>query len=112
MSLLYIQDNKPNLIKGDNHSIGDKRSDLTFEFTSHTIPLDQGTAFYLFTDGYVDQTGGKNSMMFGKKRFQQLLLENHQRPFDVQRQILIDTLRNFRGDSDRKDDVTVIGFKI
>jgi predicted ATPase/serine phosphatase RsbU (regulator of sigma subunit)/tRNA A-37 threonylcarbamoyl transferase component Bud32 len=112
MSLLYIQDNEPHLVKGDNHSIGDKRSDLTYEFTSHTIPMTEGSAFYLFTDGYVDQTGGSNSMMFGKKRFQKLLLENHQRPFDVQRQILIDTLRNFRGDSDRKDDVTVIGFKV
>ena len=112
MSMLYIQDNQPIFIKGDNHSIGDKRSDLTFEFTSHSIPLNSGNAFYLFTDGFTDQTGGDNNMMFGKKRFQKLLWDNHQRPFDEQRQILIDTLKNYRGDQDRKDDVTVIGFKI
>jgi PAS domain S-box-containing protein len=112
MSLIYFQDNEPNLIKGDNHSIGDKRSDLTYDFACHQIPLVKDSVFYLFTDGYVDQTGGEKSMMFGKKRFQKLLMENHQRPFDEQRQILIDSYDAHRGNIDPVDDLTVIGFKI
>lgn len=112
LPLYYAHGDEINVIKGDRQSIGYKRSDLNFDYTNHTISVEKGMSFYLFSDGFVDQLGGekKRKRRFGTRRFRNLLKENNRKPFAEQREILLQAFNEHKGDHERQDDVTVLGF--
>jgi len=111
--LFYIdKDKKLQMIKGERHSIGYKKSDANFEFKDHVIEAHNGMQFYLTTDGYLDQNGGPKGFPFGKKSFTSLIKEYNHESFADQQEIFLDELHLYQGDEDRNDDVTLIAFKI
>ena len=110
--LFYVQNNELNIIKGDRCSIGYKKSRSDFTFTETEITLDGKGSFYVATDGVLDQTGGSNGLVFGSNRFSKFCLENAQLPFDDQKNNLQSTIFEYQGSQERKDDITVIGFKL
>ncbi len=103
--------NALHMIKGDKMSIGFKDSPTEFRFTKHDIPIETGASFYLATDGYIDQLGGKKYRRFGTKRFKELLVALHQTTFEDQRKRLLDIFRDHKNGNEQQDDVTVIGFQ-
>ncbi len=110
LPLFYVSDGEVKVIKGDRQSVGYKRSDVNFKFTSHTLRIEPGMVFYMLTDGFTDQIGGKNSLRFGTKKFTELIKANYKQPFDEQRDILLEAYNEHRGENEKRDDVTVIGF--
>ncbi|MCP4352252.1 MAG: AAA family ATPase [Desulfobacterales bacterium] len=108
--LLYIRNSKADTIKGDRESIGYKKSNLSFSFTNHTVNIEKGMSFYMFTDGMTDQLGGKKRLRFGTKRLTKLLEAGAELPFEKQEEMLIQALDEYRGERERVDDVTVVGF--
>lgn len=108
--LIYVHGDTAQTIRGDKQSIGYKRSDLDFSYTNHTIPIEQGMAFYMFSDGFVDQFGGENHRRFGTRPFRELLRENAHLPFDQQRDMLLQVFEDHKGENEIQDDVTVVGF--
>ncbi len=112
LPLYYIHQNEVHMIKGDKQSLGYKKSDLNFTFTTHTIKIEPDMYFYLSTDGFVDQVGGPKSFPFGNKHFKNLLLENSCYSLNEQRDKLFEAFNDYKKDYDRLDDVTVLGFKI
>ncbi|MCP4105983.1 MAG: SpoIIE family protein phosphatase [Desulfobacteraceae bacterium] len=110
LPLFYVCNGETKVIKGDKQSIGYKRSELSFDFTTHTIELNEGMNFYITTDGLLDQIGGKKSIAFGKRRFINLLKEHTGKPFEEQRQVLLQAFNEYKGDNEVQDDVTVLGF--
>ncbi|MDM8524069.1 SpoIIE family protein phosphatase [Desulfococcaceae bacterium HSG8] len=110
LPLICIHNSETTVIKGDKQSIGYKKSDINFEFTKHTIPIEKGMSFYMFTDGFADQLGGERGRRFGTRRLKHLLNENALLPFEKQREALLRTFDEYRGENERQDDVTVLGF--
>ncbi len=113
LPLFYTHRNEVHVIKGDRQSIGYKRSDLGFSFTNHTIAVEKGMAFYIATDGFADQLGesaGNKVSRLGTRRLRELLKENSHLPFDIQREKMLEVFNVHKGDMERQDDVTVIGF--
>ncbi|WP_375560837.1 PP2C family protein-serine/threonine phosphatase [Bernardetia sp. OM2101] len=112
--LTYIQNDKISVIKGDRMSIGQTftKKFAARDFTNHKIDVPVPTTFYMYSDGYQDQFGGKNDTKFYSKNLRNLLLEIHQQPMRKQRLILKRTLFKWRNLKKQTDDVTVIGFKI
>jgi len=110
--LIYIQGNDAKTIKGDRQSIGYKKSDLDFEFTNHTINVEEETSVYLFTDGIFDQLGGEKRYSFGSNRFASLLQENSILPLEQQQKNIEKTFDEYKGKEEALDDVTVIGFRL
>ncbi len=112
--LYYCHKGEINVIKGDRQSIGYKRSDLGFNFTSHKISIEKGMCFYMTTDGFEDQFGkdghSEKIRCFGKRRLKKLLMENNDLPVDEQKKILLNAFDTYRGEGDRQDDVTMVGF--
>ncbi|MFA6013251.1 MAG: hypothetical protein WC799_24895, partial [Desulfobacteraceae bacterium] len=47
---------------------------------------------------------------FGSRRFHQLLLDNTHKPFEEQGRVLLQTFNDYKGEHNRQDDVTVVGF--
>ena len=112
--LIYIQNGEIKKIKGNVKPIGG----LVFEklekkeFDNHSIKIDEPTSFYLFSDGFADQTGEQTGRKLMSKYFRNLLFEIHSKPMKEQRQILSLFLRKWQGKVEQVDDILVMGFKI
>lgn len=111
-SVIPFDENLPGFeIKADKmpisiHHFADK------PFTNHEIQLKKGDLIYLFSDGYIDQFGGPKYVKFRAKRFKQTIIEINNDPMDIQKKILEDTLKRWRGHMEQIDDILVFGVKI
>ncbi len=74
-------------------------------YAETTIPLDPGTALYLYTDG-ITEAENASGQQFGRERLEQKLAEmNGAGPQGLMDDILFD-LREFTGDAKQFDDIT------
>lgn len=69
-------------------------------------------SFYLTTDGYWDQNGGEQGFPMGKKKFQEIIQSNYEKPFALQEKTFRDTLTRYQGNYRKNDDITLMAFKI
>ncbi len=97
--------------KADKMPVG-KYHDATTPFTSQTIKLQKGDIIYTFTDGYADQFGGPKGKKFKYKQLEDILMSNHEKDLDEQKEILSRKFEEWRGNLEQVDDVLVIGMKI
>jgi len=81
-------------------------------FTNHEIQLNIGDAFYIFSDGFVDQGGGADNSRFTSTKFKKLLLEIHDQPMAEQKEMLEKTLKEWMGEYPQRDDILVIGTRV
>lgn len=56
--------------------------------------------------------GGEHERSFGKKRFKALIENIKNEPMAEQQEEFIYTLRDYQGNVDRQDDITIVAFKI
>ncbi|TAE00072.1 MAG: hypothetical protein EAZ97_07040 [Bacteroidetes bacterium] len=113
--LIYVQDHQLFKIKGNSFSIGGKKIGKEESFTTHIIELDkmvQEVVFYMSSDGYQDQFGGKEGRKFMSKAFKELLDNIHIDNMKEQKYILEKTFVEWKNKSDQTDDITVVGIKI
>ncbi|MEI7892774.1 MAG: SpoIIE family protein phosphatase [Myxococcales bacterium] len=111
MPLFYVLDGELQQLSGDRSSLGYKRSKPDFAFTKHEIPVRPGMAFYLVTDGLLDQPGGDEKLPFGI-RFPQFLTAHAQEPFEQQKEALMAAFATHVGSEERRDDVTAVGWQL
>jgi serine phosphatase RsbU (regulator of sigma subunit) len=111
LPMIYTQAGEVFMLKGDRKSIGYKKSEMSFHFTDHTVRMENGMSFYLFSDGFVDQLD-ENDQRFGTSRIKELLKECQNEPFEKQRELLLEAFNKHKGTNDRQDDMTVLGFGI
>lgn len=104
-------------VKADKQPIG--KYDHTKPFTTHELQLFPGDTIYIFTDGFVDQFGGSDdsSRLNGGKKFKsgnfkKLLLSIQDKSMVEQKEIINDTLENWKGNLEQIDDVCVIGVRV
>lgn len=100
-----------NEIKADKMPLG-YYSGKDKPFTNHEIKLEIGDTFYLFSDGFVDQKGGKQNKKFMSRNLKKLLLEIHDQPMHDQKQHLEKTLGNWMNGRSQMDDVLIVGVRV
>lgn len=110
LSLWRARDGAIDEIRGDRGGIGYRRFATDLGFSDRAVDLDGRDAFYLATDGLIDQIGGPRRRAFGKRRFASFLAAHHPRPMPEQAAALSETLAGFQGREVRRDDLTVLGF--
>jgi serine phosphatase RsbU (regulator of sigma subunit) len=111
--IIYVVNGEAIRVRGDKESIGGGVVSPEYEYTTHEIPLEGPTWFYLFSDGFIDQFGGTDGRKFMIKNFSELLQHIHELPACEQREILKITFNEWkRKEYPQVDDVLVIGFKI
>ncbi len=81
-------------------------------FLLHKIELKNNDKLYLFSDGILDQFGGKYNRKLGIKRFKEVLLKISRYNMEEQRQRLESFFEKWTGDNVRVDDVCVLGTEI
>lgn len=109
--LYMIREGELSVIKADRMPIGVHERDSK-PFTNMEFSIHKGDIYYILSDGYVDQFGGEDGKKFMTKRFKDLLLEIYTKPMTEQREILWNTILEWRGDIEQIDDIIVIGIKI
>lgn len=110
--LFYAENGVANVIKGTKEGIGYRGISLTQEYAAHEMEVSPGMTFYMASDGITDQIGGESCFSFGKNRFKKLIEAAHQFPLAKQRETIADALIAYQGEEKRRDDVSVIGFRV
>jgi CheY-like chemotaxis protein len=108
--LIFFKNGEMHFIKGDSASVGGVQKEEKRVFTKHTLPLERGSVFYLFSDGFQDQFGTEGQK-FMSKRFRKLLQDIHQLPCPEQQELLEKTFFEWKGNKPQIDDVLVLGLK-
>ncbi|EAY29198.1 7TM diverse intracellular signaling domain-containing protein [Microscilla marina] len=111
--LYCIQNEELKVIKGTKSSIGGRHHNSDVLYDSCRISIDHPTTFYMASDGFQDQFGGKDNKKFMVRRFRKLLYEIHRKPMPEQKEILEQTLSEWmQGEYEQIDDILVIGVKL
>lgn len=98
--------------EGTKHPIGSSNFTKQKHFDTLVLDLMPGDSYYLASDGFQDQFGGKEDKKFLKKRFRELLLTMSLQPMPEQAQTLEKTFADWKGQRIQTDDVLVIGIRI
>jgi serine phosphatase RsbU (regulator of sigma subunit) len=107
--LYLLRNNSLNQYNGDKIIIG--MNPERIPYTDNEIDLMEDDMLYLFSDGYVDQFGGKDSKKFMYRRLRYLILNIHKFSVADQKSILDENIRTWMGSNVQIDDMMIIGFK-
>jgi serine phosphatase RsbU (regulator of sigma subunit) len=134
--LVYIEyddEGNPQIhtIKGDKMPIGGMQRETHRNFTKHIVKLKtplniaadgvsiveseqeyKPTTFYIFSDGYQDQFGGRNGRKFMIKNLMNLLFKIHDQPMKQQRETLKEIIEMWMEGEHQTDDILIIGFRL
>ena len=109
--LYIIKNGELKEIKADRMPIGYYPNEKP-SFTNHEIQLNDGDIFYLFSDGFMDQFGGKKGFKYKAGNFQKVLLENHNKPMIIQKELLEQELKSWMKGYEQTDDILVMGVRV
>ena len=109
--LVHIEDGKLEIYKADHMDVSISNIDRG-EFNMIEIEYKKGAVFYLFSDGYEDQFGGKNDRKYLRRQFYDTLFEIYDLPMINQKLILEEKLREWMQTNVQTDDITVLGIRL
>jgi len=97
--------------KADKMPIGvHPKEDISF--TNNEIQLQKNDTIYLFSDGYVSQFGGNKLEKYKTKRLKELLTKIQDSNMNTQKEILEQSLMEWKGNQKQVDDILVIGIRL
>ena len=113
-SLVYTQNGELNTVKGSQHIIGELYKEIDKDFSLHEINIGSDTQFYLFSDGFQDQFGGKDKRKYLSKNFRAFLYSIHDQPMARQKELLHEEFDRWcaLGNEKQIDDVLVMGLRV
>lgn len=109
--LYYVKEGEIIEVKGDKQPVG-YMPERELPFTNHTVQLLEGDAMYIFSDGYADQFGGPKGKKFKYKQMRDLLHQNYDAEMSEQKQVLIRSFYEWKGDLEQIDDICIIGVRV
>ena len=110
--LYYSHQNQIHKIKGDRLSIGGVQLTAERIFSTHQLPLDSHKdTIYLSSDGFADMPNERRRN-FGEKRLLKALDAHRHKPMSMQKIALQETLFSFQGNTEQRDDITLLGVKV
>ena len=114
-SAILIRNGEATQLNGDRMPVGRYVAEKA-NFQTHILPIQKGDIIYTFSDGIQDQIGGDTTVMFGRKFLMKNLLTflsaNYTKPLATQRDLLDQTITDWRGERPQVDDMTLIGIKV
>lgn len=109
--LFHIRGNEHLLTKGSTSAIGGTAKKVK-SFAMHEITYQKGDVFYLYSDGFQDQFGGKDGMKYMSKLFREKLIEISNFPMSTQKAILDKEFLEWKGTQSQTDDVILAGIRM
>jgi PAS domain S-box-containing protein len=110
--LYYWHNDQLQEIKGDKYPIGGEQIEDERIFTNHLIEdVNNGDCIYLFSDGVIDQFGGPENKKFSTRKLREFITEYHKETMKVQRAKFNLIWKDWVGDDEQLDDVTMVGIR-
>lgn len=94
------------------YTVGTIDPDKSNLITSKELNVKKGDYIYIFSDGYADQFGGPKDKKFLTKRLKSLLFNIYELPPSSQKEILQNTISDWKGQRDQIDDICVMGVQV
>lgn len=110
LPLIYVRNGEEFQLKPNRNPIGVYIKEKPFE--SQRLTLLDGDMIYMFSDGYASQFGGEFNMKLKMGGFKDIILKNHDKPLQEQRDLLEKYFVEWKGNATQIDDITVIGLKV
>ncbi|MCC7302672.1 MAG: tetratricopeptide repeat protein [Bacteroidia bacterium] len=110
--LYLIRESQLIIVEGDKFPVGAFVGEEIRQFSLKEIALQKGDVLYIFTDGYSDQFGGPRGKKFKYRQLQQLLLSVHLLPPEQQKEKLLRTFLDWKGELEQVDDICIIGLRV
>jgi len=95
----------------DKMPVGKHDKDTT-PFSQKEMQLETGDLVYTLTDGMPDQFGGPKGKKFMYKQLKELLISNASLEMEMQKELVLEALNNWKKNLEQVDDITLIGIKI
>ena len=109
--VFIIRDEKLISIDADKMPVGfHRKQDISFK--NQIFDFKKDDLLYMFSDGIIDQFGGKHGRKFRKANFKKLLLMVAEMELDDQKDIILQTYLEWKGNLNQLDDILLIGLKI
>ena len=106
---LYLYRNEElQVIKADKLSIAELPEDGDVKFTCHTIEIQPGDTFYMFSDGVIDQFGGPDNRRFNRKRFAKAIEQAQKYPATEHSRFIGKQIEEWMGDYEQTDDMLLM----
>ena len=104
--------NEVEFLEGNRRSVGGYRYKKDPEkFISQRKELHRSDVIYLCSDGFGDQNN-QERMRFGKTQITEIIKNNSQKPVEIQKSELENSLISWMSGTDQRDDISMIGLKI
>ncbi len=115
--LVVVADGKVEVIQASKSSIGGNFLEKEQTFTEQNVHWSPWASYYMFSDGFQDQFGGKEGKKYMAKRFKTLLSQISAKSMEAQQVALEKELFEWRKPSpnttyNQVDDILVIGFQL
>ncbi len=111
--LFIIKNGEFEEIQGDKSSIGGfeiRRRGVQKGFTTKSVQVENGSWFYIFSDGIVDQFDRKSKRKYSKQRLRNVLLKAASENPERQKELIIEDFNKWKGSDKQTDDILIIGF--
>jgi serine phosphatase RsbU (regulator of sigma subunit) len=97
-------------IKATKTAIGGLTGDDQ-KFEKHTLELNKGDVFYIFSDGYADQFSPQDKKLMTRK-FKEIILSVQSKTMKEQKEFLDSFIDEWKANMEQTDDILVIGVRI
>jgi serine phosphatase RsbU (regulator of sigma subunit) len=98
--------------KANKYAIGGLQNEAEKIFTLHEFELSKGDIFYIFTDGYADQFGGERGKKFMTGNLLSYIEKIGIENTETQKELLKQTIHQWKGELEQVDDICVIGVRV
>jgi serine phosphatase RsbU (regulator of sigma subunit) len=110
-SLLLFRGSEIITLKADRMPIGIHLSEK-MSFTNHEMEIKPGDSIYIFTDGFIDQFGGKDGRRFKINAFKELLMSIQKFNMNDQKKAIERKYFEWKGNFDQIDDILIVGVRL
>lgn len=99
-------------VSGERTGLGYADTPANMLWTNHRTQLTSGTIVSCCTDGLIDQIGGPKNIAYGKRRLRNALVRHREHSMPQLTQLLMDEFLDYQGSQTRRDDLTLLNFRI
>jgi serine phosphatase RsbU (regulator of sigma subunit) len=112
MHILRPGDEKFEVLASQRRGVGYVDSDIDHVWTQSGVELPPGSLLFVATDGLTDQIGGPRRIAFGKRRIHDAILAHRNQPANAITEALRQSLAQWQGSQNRRDDITLFCARI
>jgi predicted ATPase/serine phosphatase RsbU (regulator of sigma subunit) len=98
-------------LKGNKVAIGGITRKKEKIFSTIEFEIMENDIIYMLSDGFVDQNNKENEK-YGINRFEEFILNIADNDLSIQKMLILQELSTFMKDTQQRDDITILAFKI